>query len=197
MSPSLSRSSTNAALSGLVALVALTACEGCNDDETCGVMGAPTSGLLASSVDVTLNYGEFTAGANNDCPANDPDEPEGLISLSIFGRQVGGEGLITLCIPRPDLLGEPDRSLGSDITGVDIRLVDVVGNVDSCTYELDPTRIPTGTGTGEGVCKAATDPAGFALILDGAISLKRTCGATIDTIGVTLAGRVAVEAIQL
>jgi catechol 2,3-dioxygenase-like lactoylglutathione lyase family enzyme len=36
------------------------------------------------------------------------------------------------------------------------------------------------------------DAAGFALALDGALSLKRTCGATIDAVQVTLRGRVAV-----
>lgn len=171
-------------------LLSISFLVGC-DDETCGTLGAPESGLLASSADVMLEYGEFNAGANNDCPS-DPS----VTSLTVTGKLAGGaSGFITLCIPRPDQSNSAGRTLGLDQTPTDIRLVDVVGTANGCTYMLDRTRVPTGTGQTEGAC--GTDPAGFALVLDGAIGLTRKCGTDpMDTIGVMLTGRVAVHPAQ-
>lgn len=154
-------------------------------------MGAPSTGLTASSADVTLEFGNLTSLAGNDCsdPAVFPD----VVSISLEGQQTnGGQGLITLCIPRPDLLTSGQRTLGVFNSNADIRIIDVTGDADGCTFELESARPPTGSGTGEGVCDNGNDPAGFAISLDGAISLRRTCGTTVDTVAVLLEGRVAV-----
>lgn len=154
-------------------------------------MGAPSSGLTASSADVTLVYGNLTFLAGNDCP--DPDVFPDIISLSLEGTETsGGEGRITLCIPRPDRLMDGLRTLGDFDSSADIQIIDLNGEADGCTFTFDDTRIPTGGGTAAGVCDNGNDPAGFALALDGAIGLRRDCNGTVDTIGVTLTGRVAV-----
>lgn len=172
--------------------ISLAALASCSDD-SCGPGDAPKVGLVAGSVDVTLTYGNMTSRAGNDCP--DPDAPTGVVSVSIEGEQTDGTGgLITLCVPRPDLLMAGDRKLGLTISTADIRIIDLHGSSGSCTYALDSTRPPTGTGGATGVCGNGTDKAGFALELDGAISLRRTCGATVDTIAVKLTGSVAVPA---
>jgi hypothetical protein len=164
---------------------------GCSDDD-CGAMGAPADGLIVSSVDITLTYGQMTSRAGSDCP--DPAAPEGVIAVTIEGRQTDGTGFITLCVPRPDLLETGNRSLGHTASTADIRIIDLDGAANNCTYKIDKTRLPTGKGIGIGVCGNGTDSAGFGLDLDGAISLTRTCGATVDTIGVKLAGKFAIAA---
>jgi len=171
--------------------ISLLAFAGCSDD-SCGPGDAPTVGLVAGSVDVTLTFGNMTSRAGNDCP--DASAPTGVVSVSIEGTQSDGTGIITLCVPRPDLLMEGNRTLGFTISSADIRIIDLHGSANNCTYALDTTRPPTGTGGGSGVCKNGVDKAGFAIELDGAVSLRRTCGATVDTIAVKLTGSVAVPA---
>ncbi|MDX2087830.1 MAG: hypothetical protein SFX73_08270 [Kofleriaceae bacterium] len=190
MQPSPFRSATSLALAIGALAVGLAGCS--DDDGTCGTGGAPSSGLTASSADVTLVYGDLTFLAGNDCP--DLTVFPDIISLSLEGRQTnGGDGLITLCIPRPDLLMDGVRTLGDFMSNADIQIIDLNGeDASGCTYAFDSTRIPTGGGTGAGVCDNGNAPAGFALSLDGAISLRRTCNGTTDTVGVTLVGRVAV-----
>jgi len=185
MWPSRFRSTTSVLL---VAAGALSA--GCGDD-SCGPMGAPASGLSVSSAEVVLTYGDLSALAGNDCPA--PDAPDGVVSLSIEGTQSDGTGLITLCVPRPDLLMDGERTLGTSLSMADIRIFDLSGTYNNCTFAFDATRVPTGRGVGLGVCGNGTDGAGFALDIDGAVSLRRTCGATVDTVAVTFVGRVAVS----
>lgn len=178
---------------GLLAAAAAAALSGggCNGDDSCGPDGAPSSGLVASSDTVTLTYGGLTSLLGNDCPA--PDAPAGVISLSIEGRQAGDPlGLVTFCIPRPDLLMEGDRTLGTSLSNADVRIIDLRGNAEGCAFALDTTRLPTGAAQATGVCANGDSPAGFALSLDAAVSLRRTCGATVDSIAVTLRGRVAV-----
>jgi hypothetical protein len=157
-------------------------------------MGAPSNGLLASSTDVTLTFGQMTSRAGSDCP--DPAAPSGVIAVTVEGHQTDGTGFITLCIPRPDLLEMGNQSIGLSMPGsvVGIGIVDLQGSSNSCTYAIDKSRVPTGIGAGIGVCNNGTDKAGFALDLDGAISLRRTCGATVDTIAVKLTGKFAVPA---
>jgi hypothetical protein len=162
---------------------------GCSDP-ACGPGGAPASGLLASSDAVSLEYGNLTSLVGNDCP--DPAAPEGVISVSIEGSQTGGGGLVTLCIPRPDLLMDGARSLGVTTSTADVRIIDLTGAAEGCTFALERTRPPTGGVEATGVCANADSPDGFALSFDGAVSLRRTCGAVTDTIDVTLRGRVAV-----
>lgn len=156
---------------------------GCSDD--CGPGGASASGLLVSSADVTLNYGNFSSGANNDCP--DPMAPSGVVSLTVDGTQVDSTSLITLCIPRPDLLAKADQPIGTGL-----RIIDVFGDKDGCTYALDTSRLATGTAHASGMCDNGTNDAGYALGITGNISLRRTCGATIDSIAVEISGMVAV-----
>jgi len=192
MSPSRSRSSTDlrvalVALATAVAPASLLA--GCGDDD-CGPAGAPISGLTASSVDGTLSYGNLTWLLGNDCPA--PDAPEGVVSMSIEGTQTSGTGRFTICIPRPDLLDASPRTLGTITSTADVRIVDLGGDDDGCSYVFDATRPPTGTVVALGVCGDGLDPAGFALDFDGAVSLRRTCNGTEETVAVTLTGRVAV-----
>ncbi|MGE0549599.1 MAG: hypothetical protein AB7O24_08480 [Kofleriaceae bacterium] len=170
-----------------ISLVA--ACNG--EDDTCGASGAPDVGLLASSADATLTYGNLSALAGNDCPA--PDAPEGVISLSIEGMQVDGAGLITLCIPRPDLLMDGERTIGITSSMADIRIIDLTGAFEGCTFALDTTRPPTGHMVASGVCANGEDPAGFKLEAHGNVSLRRTCGSTIDSIALALSGSVKVS----
>jgi hypothetical protein len=76
----------------------------CSGDD-CGSPGSAEYGLVVSSDQVMLAYGDLVAGANNDCPA--ADAPTGVVSLTISGTQMpgsGGSGLVTFCIPRPDQL---------------------------------------------------------------------------------------------
>ena len=191
MQPSRSPSPTDVLALAALAAAAAVAATGCDGDE-CGPGGAPRSGLLASSDMVTLDYGDLSGLVGNDCP--DPAAPAGVISLSIEGRQTGDPaGLITLCVPRPDLLMDGDRTLGARLSSADVRIIDLQGNANGCSFTLDTTQQPTGAARATGVCDNGDSPAGFALSLDGALTLRRTCGATIDAISVTLRGRVAVS----
>jgi len=178
--------------SRLLFLSSISLLAGCPSDDKCGPGGAPESGIVASDVDVTLTYGNLEAGINNDC--GDADAPEGVISVSIHGEQVGGPGLITLCISRPDLIATQEQSLGPDVPGSEVHVIDVKGTVDDCTYDLDSNRIPTGKATTAGMCGVnGADPAGFALTLDGAVGLVRTCPTgPAQTVQLLLTGRSAV-----
>ena len=166
-----------------ISALALTGCG--NDD--CGPGSAPASGLVASSADVTLTYGNLSAGANNDCP--DPMAPTGVVSLTVDGTQTDASALITLCIPRPDLLAEMDQSLGTAV-----RIIDWNGEKDGCTYAFESSRVVSGTAHAVGMCDNGTNDAGWALGLTGNISLRRTCPTVSDTIAVQLDGLVAVKA---
>ena len=162
---------------------------GCGDD-SCGPGDAPEFGLVASSGEVQLTYGGFTSGANNDC--RDPMAPEGVISLTLEGTQQGAASIITLCIPRPDLLIKMEQPIGEGL-----RIIDLNGEKDGCSYAYDSSRIATGTVRAIGMCDNGTNDAGYALDIDGNISLRRTCGTTIDTIAVGFRGTVAIAQKQL
>ena len=127
---------------------------GCSDD-SCGVHGAPSAGLVASGDQVTLTFGALSALDANDCT----------------------------------LPGMPG---GTATSMADVRLIDVRGMSGGCTFTIDSTQAPTGEASAEGVCKNGVDPAGFALDLDGALTLRRTCNTQVDTVPATLKGRVAV-----
>jgi hypothetical protein len=115
---------------------------GCSDD-TCGPGSAPTSGLFVGDDDQKLTFGNLRSGQNHDCPdASAPDvEP-----LTVGGTQTDGQGLITLCIPRPDLLAG-----GVPLGGTGVLLIDLSGQVNGCSYEIERTRPITGTVSGAGV----------------------------------------------
>jgi len=172
-------------LSSISGLVALSLSGGCGDD-SCGPGGAQDAGLLASSADVVLNYGDITSGPNHDCP--DPDAPD-VEPLTLQGTQIDGPGLLTLCIPRPDLLQKGELQLGTSVF-----IIDLNGEVDACTYALERLRPVTGAVSATGLCDNGTNPAGYALTVDGALSLKRTCATAMDTIAVTFTGTVAIAA---
>ncbi|MBC7975502.1 MAG: hypothetical protein H7138_11005, partial [Myxococcales bacterium] len=139
----------------------------------------------------TLTYGGMTAGLNGDCPAR--DAPSGVTSLTILGT--GAEGFITLCVSRPDRLTTEPQTLALDIPGSDAeaRLVDVHGTSSNCSFDIDRTQPVTGTLRTTGMCGDGANAAGFALVVDAALSLTRTCGEAVDSIAVTLRGRVAVD----
>ncbi|MCX5748373.1 MAG: hypothetical protein NT062_38460 [Proteobacteria bacterium] len=146
--------------------------------------------MIATNATTNLTFESFVASANNDCP--DQASP-GVTSLTIIARETGGaSGFLTICIPHPERANEPGRVLGADQSTADFQLVDLTGAANSCTFKMTTASAPTGTGQTEGLCDAGTSPAGFALALDGALALERTCGATIDTVDMTLTGRVAV-----
>jgi len=158
-------------------------------DDACGPGGALDTGLLADSSAVTLTFGHLTGGLNNDCPA--ADAPSGVISMSIEGTQQDGQGRITLCIGRPDLLGTQTLTLGVD-AAAPVRVIDLAGSAGNCTYTIDRARSVVGTARASGLCDNGRDPSGFALVTDATLSLTRTCGATVDATAVTLHGRIAV-----
>jgi len=172
----------------ITSLAAASAVGGCSDD-ACGPSGAPEVGLVASGSAVTLTYGHLTAGRNNDCPAS--DAPSGVVSLTLQGIQTDGAGRLTLCVGRPDRLAGQALALGLDASSP-VQIVDFAGAASNCTLAIDRATPPTGTASASGVCGNGGDPAGFALVLDGAATLTRTCGATVDAVPVTIRGRVAV-----
>lgn len=163
---------------------------GCGDDE-CGPAGAPDSGIVASNADVTLTYGNMTAGLNNDCPFRSPPQDGDVVSLTIQGMQTDGTGFFTLCVERPDKLNGA-LALGVDTQGSPVHVNDLTGTANNCTFKFLRTLPIAGTATGSGVCANGDDPAGFALVIDGTATLERTCNTTVDTVDVELRGRVAV-----
>jgi hypothetical protein len=115
--------------------------------------------------------------------------PSGVISLTVDGTQTDAAAIITLCIPRPDLLAKADQPLGSAV-----KIIDWNGDKDGCTFALEPSRVVTGNAHAVGMCDNGKSDAGWALGLSGNISLRRTCATTTDTIAVELDGLVAVKA---
>lgn len=159
---------------------------GCGGD-VCGSGAATDANLMVTGGSVNLAFTDLRAGANNDCP--DPAAPAGVISLTVTGAEDDGTGLVTFCIPRPDLLKTNSLTLG---TGV--RIVDVSGSDASCTYSVDRSRPATGTVSSTGLCGDGTDGRGFALVFEGGVSLRRTCGGAVQTVEVQVRGHVAVAA---
>ena len=157
----------------------------CSDAASCGQSGS-NFGLAVSSDQVSLIYGGFASGANNDCP--DATAPAGVVSLTVTGTQSDSlGGLVTLCIPRPD------RLANEGALGTAIKIIDLTGtDTAACTYTYDSFHPPTGTVKGVGVCSNGTDPAGYGLVFDGFIGLKRTCAGTTDSVSVGMTGAVAV-----
>jgi hypothetical protein len=157
---------------------------GCSDD-ACGPGSAPENGLVAGDVDNKLTFGSLTSSANNDCP--DQAAPAGVVSLTISGVQSDGAGFITLCVPRPDLL-----SAGVTLGGTGVRIIDLMGDANSCMYKIEATRPITGTAKATGVCDNGKS-GGYALTIDGHISLTKTCATSSETLAVNLVGTVAVN----
>lgn len=189
------RSATNLAL---LSIASLAGCGGDDDsvkdsgNDGCGPGSAPAAGITASGNAVTLTYGQLSAGLNNDCPVS--SAPAGVVSMTIFATQTDGTGAFALCVSRPDLLAGGSQALGPDAAGSEIRVINLQGAAQSCTFKVDTAKPITGTATSKGLCGNGSDPAGFALTVDGALALTRTCGSTVDSVQVTLRGTVAVTA---
>lgn len=177
-------------LTAALALVG-AACSG--DDDACGPGDAPAAGITLTVGGETATFGGFTASVNNDCTIAGSD----VISVSVHGTQVGGSAALTLCLPRPDLLGAtpvalvPSRvpPLADDRAMVIDSSAVLAGG---CTVQKDVATSPAGTAAFLGYCDGGADPAGYALELTGTVPLVRTCGSTMDSVTGTLAGRVAV-----
>lgn len=160
----------------------------CSDDGggSCGTKGAAQFGLVATNgSDVSMTFGGLTSGANNDCP--DPAAPAGVISLTITGAQSGGTGVVTFCIPRPDLLTTTPGRLGFDV-----KIIDFKGDANSCTLKIDSTAPPSGNVTSDGLCNNGQDKAGYALAFEGHVVFTRMCNGTSDSVPAQVTGTVAV-----
>lgn len=182
-------SATDPRLSWLA--LGLLALAGCPSDPECGTGGAPAAGLVVEGTDVSLEFGSLEYGQNNDCPID--GTPEGVVSVTVAGRQVGGTGLITFCIPRPDTINSGEDLIADDPTleTPEVRVVDVLGEAAGCSFSFDDTVEPTGTARTEGLCDAGANLEGFAFVIEGDLQLTRTCGANIDTVTVSISGRTA------
>ena len=158
------------------------------------MLEAPSVGLVATNADgsAKLTFGGLHAGLDNDCPAS--DAPSGVVSLTVQGTQTDGTGFVTLCISRPDLLASQAQPLQLDVAGAQARLIDATGTANNCNLAIDPAQPASGTLSASGLCGNGSDAAGFALVVDGALHLQRTCNTAVDSIAVTLRGRVAVAA---
>ena len=174
----------------LLLLAPLVACGG-GDGDSCGPGGAPASGLVATVSGTPLTFGQLTSGLNNDCPASNP--PAGVVSMTIFGTQTGGNGAIALCVSRPDLLSGGSQALGPDAAGSEVRLIDLTADANGCSYSVDRAKSISGAATSKGMCDNGNDPAGFALTLSGTLSFTRTCSSTVDSVQVTLSGTAAIN----
>jgi hypothetical protein len=171
----------------LFLLITSVVAAGCGGDDSCGPGDATQSGLFLSSADVTINFGNVTAGLNNDCP--DPMAPEGVVSMTLQGTQVDGSGRVTLCVSRPDKLAD-----GVPLGGTSVQIVDLKGDLDGCMYDFESLRPVAGDVSASGLCDDGASSAGFALTVDGSVSLDRTCPTMSDIIAVSFAGTVAVAA---
>ncbi len=175
------------ALAALAAL-ALPACS--DDGDSCGpsVQSGEVVAADRGSSGVALRYHQLRARRNNDCPA--ADAPAGVISVTISGVATDGTAPFTLCVGRPDLLSGA-RALGG--AGAQVEVVDVSGAAGGCTFRQKAGAPATGTVTSSGVCGDAVDPAGFSMKFNGEVTVERTCGATVDTLTLSLTGEVPVS----
>lgn len=149
--------------------------------------------MLVAGGGVSLDFGMFDAGPNNDCPDLGIPLEERPTSVTIIGRPSDGSvGFLTICLQHPESSNTPGRDIGADQSEADIQIADVTVMTGGCTYTLNDAA-PTGLGQTEGSCDSGTNAAGFALVLDGALKLDKACGGNpVEVIDVTLSGRVAV-----
>ena len=170
---------------------AIVAAPGCGN--SCGTMGAAMDGFVASGTGaqgaISLTFGTFKSSPNNDCRVT---APNGVVSLTIEGTQMGGSGALVLCIPRPDLLETGTQPLGSGGSDVQYLGGSFTATDASCSYTYDATMSPSGTVKAEHECNNGTSSAGFAIEVDGTIPLIQTCGTTMTSVMVTTSGTTAV-----
>lgn len=160
-------------------LAALASLGACSDPANCGVGAGAVDHFIVSDGTHTLTFTELTSLAANDCP--DPTAPGAPTSVTIEGHQVDGPGLVTLCIPRPDLLGSGVRRLGTRASGGgDILIEDLNGEAGGCALRIDSSVAPAATAQASGVCNNATNAAGFEMVATGTLAGKRTCGTAME-----------------
>ncbi len=163
-----------------------------NCSDPCGPGAATANGLQATTTDGTLNvaYADMTAGANNDCP--DPTRPpgEGVISLTIAGNEQGAVAPIVFCVPRPDKLQNGGLRFGQDF-----QVIDVMAQANGCSYTVVRPVDANGTASVSGMCDNGVGKAGFALTIEGSVTLLKRCTGMPDaTVSVKLSGTIAVTA---
>jgi hypothetical protein len=158
-----------------------------NSSETCGPGSNAAADFLASGSGIAASYGQLTNHENHDCVA--PNTPDGIVALTVDGVAAGG--LITLCIPRPDLLATQTMDLANaSSTGSDVQIVDLTGSATGgCTFALDDTADVTGTISATGLCGEGS--AGYELSFAAVVTVDVTCGsgsATPTSVNATATG---------
>jgi len=152
-------------------------------DAYCGTGSASPNGLVATAGATTFTFTNLSASPNADCQI--PTAPKGVIAMTIAPPPLATP-LLTVCIPRPDLLP------GGLPIGSQAQLVDLDGTSDGCSFTLDDSIPPSGTMSAAGLCDAGSAHAGFALSVDATATLSRMCGSTVDQVSATLSGTIAV-----
>jgi len=181
----------------LAALALLAGCADCGGGGgPCGAGDAGASGVTATVDTVTLEFGNFTSSANNDCSvAGSPT------SLTVDGEQTSPAQpsfFLTLCLPRPDRIGgDPVPLVPAQIPpGADdlAQVVNVNGNLGGdCLVTLDAAGTFDATATFTGYCGDGADPGGYAIALAGTLPGTRICpGPVSDDVTIELGGSAAV-----
>jgi hypothetical protein len=165
-----------------------------NSSETCGVGSNAAAVFSAGGSGITASYGQLASHENHDCVA--PNTPDGVVALTIDGVEVGGAGIVTLCIPRPDLLAtQPMGLANTSSAGSDVQIVDLTGSATGgCTFALDATAEVLGTISAPGLCGEGS--AGYELTFAADVTVDVTCGsgsatsapATATATGVAVSG---------
>lgn len=146
-------------------LLLATACGG---DDECGVASDGSyPGILLDQI----VYASFTSSPNNDCTPEQGDPT----SLTIQGDQLEPEatGFLVLCLPRPFAI-ENDVSISLDDDQL-VQVIDFQGqDVDGCTLQVEDAA--QASASFSGYCDDGAHEAGYVLLLDGTVSVTRTCG---------------------
>jgi hypothetical protein len=159
-----------------ILLITSAALFGCpnNSSETCGPGSNAAADFSAGGSGIAATYGQLASHENHDCVA--PNTPAGVVALTIDGVELGGAGLVTLCIPRPDLLATQTMDLANtSSTGSDVQIVDLTGSASGgCTFALDDTADVIGTISATGLCGEGS--AGYELTFAAVVPVDVACG---------------------
>jgi hypothetical protein len=179
----------------LLAIALLAGCSG----PPCGPGAEVGSEITVTAGGVTLEFGNFTSSANNDCSvAGSPT------SLTIDGVQTSPDQpgfFLTLCLPRPDQIDDQSAPLvpGQIPPGADdlVQVINVNGDLGGgCTLALDSSGVFAAAAHFGGYCGDGLDPAGYAMELTGALPGTRTCAGVGETVSIELGGVAAVTAVE-
>jgi hypothetical protein len=158
-----------------------------NNNEQCGPSadGSASDDVVVGGSAIQTTYDMLSSVAAHDCA--DPNAPAGVVALTVNGFQTGETGgLLTACIPRPDLLATGPVSIGSGF-----QIVDFNGSFGGCNFSFDLSKPMTGTVSSRGLCGEGS--AGYTLQLDGTVYVDQMCGsAMLSAVPVTLSGDVIV-----